>query len=63
MEIVMKHLLIYFLWHVLDEIVLAIDAGAVFDYHWIWKLYPKKHVMWCVKNYGSIKSAKRALLW
>ena len=59
----MKHLIIICLWRTLEEIVGFFDSRVVFGYHWIWKIYPRTHVQWCVKNYGSINSAKKAILW
>lgn len=59
----MKHLIIINLWRVLHETCLFFNSKAILDSHWAWKIYPRTHVQWCVKNYGSVNSAKKAILW
>jgi hypothetical protein len=58
----MKHLIIINLFETLYKLVWLFDKKAVFDYHWMWKIYPKKSYKWCVDNYGSVINAKRVLM-
>lgn len=58
----MKHLILINLWHILHEVCLFFNSNAVLDTHWSWKLCPWTSFKWCTKNYGSVNSAKEALL-
>lgn len=59
----MKHLILINLWRILHEIHLFFNSNAILDKHWSWKFCPWPSFKWCAKNYGSVNSAKKALLW
>lgn len=48
-------------WYALYDVIVDIDAGAVFDSHWIYKLAPRRIISELVHKYGCINTAKKRL--